>query len=66
MSCVINVPGQETIDAINDDTNFNQQETNENIRHTELMCTLDEINKNLKNLLVCMSIIIDQEINLDD
>lgn len=65
MGCIIHVPEQDIIDAINDDTKFNQQEKNADMRHDQLMCLLKEMNDNMKNILMYLSIMLDQEGSLN-
>ena len=47
---------------VEQDEKVEQAETNEDIRHQEMMCALNEINKNLEYLCIYFALITDQDI----
>jgi hypothetical protein len=63
---VINVPSKDIQDDITNDTNFNTEQEQADIRHTELLCKLDELNDNLKILVTYFALITEQKISKDD
>lgn len=60
---IINAPSTSTT---SDNTNFTTEQTNEDIRHKELLCKLDDLNDNLKILVAYFDIIMGQTITKDD
>lgn len=64
--CVVNVPEQSVINAIENNANFEAQQSADDKRHTDLMCAISDIISRLDTLLVYMQIMFDQEIKIDD
>lgn len=66
MTIVINVPEKDITESLEDNNNSNQEQTNEEIRHLELMCKLDDINTNLKILNTYFSLLTNNTIEKED
>lgn len=66
MTIVINVPEKDITASLEDNNNSNQEQTNEEIRHLELMCKLDDINTNLKILNTYFSLLTNNTIEKED
>lgn len=66
MSDLIDIPTKKMTDAISDNTNFNTEQTAADVRHTELLCKLDELNNNLIKLVTYFVLITGQSISKDD
>ncbi len=66
MTSIINVPNKQIQEEIVNSNNFTEEQTAEDLRQTELLCKLDDINNNLKILVTYFALITNQSISKDD